>query len=177
MTHRWGRDSSHATHWKLSPASPIRTRTTTINGTDPLGLAPAGDRKATPREVRDLAEELGDTIERIKAPGGRGAGQYDIYVGDDGEMTVKRKGSKGAGDPLGVNVRDLPSHNASHAGGPPSSLDYLSDQNCGYFAAEPTFTGGWNIFEIPKPSLTGTTLVGALVGILLGGLTTLVLAT
>ena len=59
------------------------------------------------RKLKKYLADEGETIERLKTPGGRSAGGYDLYVKPNGDIVVKPKGGAGSGEPTGLNINDL----------------------------------------------------------------------
>ena len=67
-------------------------------------------KKLSKREIEDLKKKLepGETIEKIKQPGGKNAGGTELVKDAKGNISVRPAGSSGAGEPTGHNVNERP---------------------------------------------------------------------
>jgi RHS repeat-associated protein len=62
------------------------------------------DKPLSKGEIKKL-KNAGYDIHELK--GGKGASRYDIYKDKKGDLYVKRKGGKGEGEPLNININEL----------------------------------------------------------------------
>jgi RHS repeat-associated protein len=68
------------------------------------------DKKLGKKDEKKLKKKLaeqGETIERLKTPGGKGASRYDLYVKPNRDIVVKPKGGAGPGEETGWSLDEL----------------------------------------------------------------------
>ena len=69
------------------------------------------DKKLGNRDIKKLDKKIRkdgyDNIEDFKIPGGKKAGDYDLYSKPNGDIVVKPKGGRGTGEYTGYNINDL----------------------------------------------------------------------
>jgi len=66
---------------------------------------PAQDEKLSPAEIERL-KDVGYDIHEEK--GRKGASRRDLYKDREGNVYVKPKGGRGPGEPLNINLNDVP---------------------------------------------------------------------
>ena len=72
------------------------------------GTNPAQDKPQTPRDIKKLKDLLGEKgIEKLKTPGGKGAGRYNLWKDREGNVYTKPQSGIGPWEETGFNLNNL----------------------------------------------------------------------